>query len=442
MKKIILIGSVVLASLLSAEDIRSKTSLQATSKELAQAFRQKDYNKTYDILTKKSKTEVLSANEYFILGRSAYELGKYSEAILSYQMVLQTEPSNRRVQLEIAQCQEKLGNFENAKEIFLTVLDTNIPPQVKENIILKIDSINTKMQRRSFKLETLLTMSYDSNIKNQADKGSYSLYVPTFGDLNITNNKDKVGDSVVELIGILTHRYKYNDKIDIQNRVTAYTQRYLSHSENNVNLLSWSIEPSYNFDNYKVSLELYKDFIQIENRNYQTNTFLKPKISYNLSNNSKYIASIKLNKKSYLQEVNKDRGSYEYSFSNTYSIYDETLGLNSFTLELGINDRRKGTRTDVNNTFYSLKYINRYPLDKGLVLSNTLEYENISYKDTDVNFRSKREDKNYLYSIELSKSLKNNLSVGGSWQYINRESNHDPFEYDKMITKLFLYYPF
>ncbi|QKF82380.1 tetratricopeptide repeat protein [Halarcobacter ebronensis] len=435
MKRTVLISSIIISTFLNAQEIK-------TSTEITKAFDSKNYEKVYETLNKKTKTAVLTSNEYFILGRSAYELGRYNEAILNYQMILQEEPSNRRVQLEIAQSYEKLGNLREAKEIFLSVLDTKVPAQVKENIILKLNSIETRLQKSVLKLETLLSLSYDSNVKNQADKGSYSLYIPAFGDLNITDNTEKEGDTLSELVGLLTHTYRVNNKIDIQNKLTAYTQRYFSHSENNINLLSWAIEPSYQLDKSKLSVELYKDFIQVGNRNYQTNTYLKPKVTYNLSQNSNYIASFKLNKKSYLQSSNKDRGSYEYTFANTYSIYDETYGLNSFTLEVGLSDRRKGTRTDVNNSFYTLRYVNRYPLEEGLVLSNYLEYKDTSYKDTDVNFRTKREDKNYFYSIELTKSLKNNISVGGSWQYINRESNHKPFEYDKMITKLFLYYPF
>ncbi|WP_321470886.1 tetratricopeptide repeat protein [Halarcobacter sp.] len=378
----------------------------------------------------------------FLIARQTYENGDYKKALELFENIKKKAPRNLRVQLEIAQCYVKLEEYDKAKEIFNSLLDKKLPKTVRDNIFLRLQNIEQNSTKNSFKIETFASILYDSNIDNSSENDIYSVYVPILGPVNILNENKKRSDKALELAAIFNHTYKVNKNFFLENKLTAYTQKYSKYSEKSINLLSLSLAPAFYFEKSKFSIKLYKDLIQLNNSSYQDNLYIKPEFFYNLSKNLVYKTSFKWNKKEYKNDIYKDRNSYEYTYSNSLINLSETFGLNQFTINLSKEEKRDGIRTDVDNKSYSFEYTNRYPLKNNILLSNSLGYKKINYDETDVNFLSKRSDRNLNYSLELTKTFTNNLSVGLNYNYTDKQSNHSPFEYDKHITKLFLFYPF
>ena len=78
-----------------------------------------------------------------MLGRSAYEIGKFEEALSAFNLILMEEPSNSRVKLEVAQTYFAMGNYDESEKIFKDVLkNDSLPPLVKKNVELTLESLS------------------------------------------------------------------------------------------------------------------------------------------------------------------------------------------------------------------------------------------------------------------------------------------------------------
>lgn len=444
MKKILFLISIITTfSFLHAEVI--KLSLNDDNKlytDAVKAFDIQDYQTAYNLLETYSKDNVLSTRADFIYARSAYEIGKYEEALASYGKILLSEPNNQRVKLEIAQCYVRINRIDDAKKIFSEVLNEDIPQSVRNNILLTLENIDKKSKKHFLKLITSVAYLFDSNVDNSADAGDYSVYIPSFGTFDLTNSGEKKDDSAVQLIGVLNYNYKVDDNFYLENGFTAFTQRYFEYSEKDINAFSLNISPSYYLKDAKLSVDFIYDYVQINDKNYLKNYTIQPKVNYKLSKQVNYQALVKFNKKDFTQAADEDKSSYVYEFSNIFTLFTNDFGINKFTLNIGDERRREGVRTDVNNNYYLLNYTNSYPLTKTMVLNNSIQYKKTSYEDTDVNFLTKREDTNKQYTIGLLKSINKDLTIGINYQWIDNKSNHAPFDYDKYIAKTFLFYTF
>lgn len=101
----------------------------------------------------------------FSYGMTCLELGYTSRAELAFQRILQINPGNHRARLELARTLTASGRFLEAQVELETVLLSNPPPRVRENIenyLAQVRSMSGKRFDQGFQLE--LGIFYDSNV--------------------------------------------------------------------------------------------------------------------------------------------------------------------------------------------------------------------------------------------------------------------------------------
>ena len=101
------ISSLVSTSLFS-EDLNSSDYNNAMLN-----FQNNNYKESYSYLNKYLEKNKINKNIAFMLGRSAYEIGKFEEALSAFNLILMEEPSNSRVKLEVAQTYFAMGNYDD-----------------------------------------------------------------------------------------------------------------------------------------------------------------------------------------------------------------------------------------------------------------------------------------------------------------------------------------
>lgn len=405
-------------------------------------YNNKQYQKSYAEFFHYSANSVLTKRETFLYARSAYEIKKYTKALSLYEQILLEDPSNVRTQLEIAQTYLKMENYQKAKGWFSKVLEEKLPNNVRKNILNTLQLVETKNKKHIFQAMAILELLYDTNIDNNADAGEYSIYIDGLGDTTLSNEGEKNSDSIVQLIVLLNHIYKFTNDVTLENRLVILSQSYNEHSDKNIDFISLQVEPSYYQDNYSLSSSLSYNYVFLGGTEYLQSISVSPTIRYQLTKNLNYTTSITLNKKEYFQDEDTDLNSYSYQFLNNISFQTKEYGLNTLSIELGRDKREKGSRSDVNKDYYSIDFTNSYPLLKTLALSSGISYKKIAYKDIDANFLTSRKDIHTIYSLGLQNIFSRNISAKINLQYIDNYSNHDPFEYNKYILKASFYYRF
>jgi|GEM_PF-1220160 len=397
------------------------------------SFQKNSFNESYLNLSKYLQNNKLNKNLAFILGRSAYEIGKFEEALVAYDFVLKEEPNNIRVKLEVAQTYFQMQRYDDAKVIFEEVLlKENIPSQVRKNIELTLATLNTKNKRNFLKTTLVFGFGYDSNIEN---------YSSDYLDLSSTNKKT---DMTTEYILSLNHMYKMTDSIGFDNKFVGYSQKYNDYTNNNIDLVILGSAISYYLNNYKLSLGFDYNHVWLNNNHYLNNYALIPSLQYKVNKELDYIISFKTLKKDFKQTEYNYKDSIFYEIENTLNYSSEKYGINIFSTSLGTENKSEGEHYNIDNKFVSLKYDNRYPLTKELMLTNSIEYYKDLYDLENTIFNNtRRTDDKITLNTGVIKSIDKNLSLGANLNYIDNNSNQDLFyTYDKYSLKTNIYYSF
>ncbi len=95
-----------------------------------------------DALFQKIKEDPNNLELNFEYAKMAEKAGKIDAAIASYERMLIVNPDLPRVKLDLGLVYMRMGNMTEARRLFSEVLESNPPPQVKENIELVLAKVD------------------------------------------------------------------------------------------------------------------------------------------------------------------------------------------------------------------------------------------------------------------------------------------------------------
>jgi tetratricopeptide (TPR) repeat protein len=407
-------------------------------------FNEKNYKEAYNIFSSLSKNDLSNQNLNFYLGRCAYEQGEYDIAISYYDRILFAQPNNSRAKIEIAQSNLMLKNYVQAIKDFNEVLvNENTPTNVKKNIEARLAYIKQTMQKNFISGALVFDLSYDSNVNNSATAGNYSIYVPQLGtDLTLANSTKKESDYYYDAIAVINHIYKYDETMSLNNSLVVYTQDYNKKKDSNIDVISFTSTPTFYRGANKYSTGLGMDYVRYNDKAYLKNYNLILSNSHIFTQTTSNDITFKLSKKLYDQTVDKQKDSYVFDLTDSLKYKTESFGL--FTLKASYNKESEiyKTRTDVSKDSYEFSLENSLSLPYKFNLTTTLDSKKVLYKDTDVNFLTKRVDKTNTVSLGISRPIRKNLIFALQGTVQNTISNQAPFDYKKQIIKSSLIYTF
>ena len=119
----------------------------------------------------------LAGNTYFdyLLGVAALDTGRFSEAIFSLQRALAVEPRFSGARMELARAHFEAGDFDQARPLFVGLLDENPPPGVRNVVNQYINAIDAtpSTPRSRFTPYVELTAGHDSNANGSTDNQQF-----------------------------------------------------------------------------------------------------------------------------------------------------------------------------------------------------------------------------------------------------------------------------
>lgn len=139
------------------------------------------------------QTQRAGEPEYdFLLGLSALDSGKPSEAVFALERVLAVDPNNTQARAEIARAYFALGERQTAKQEFESVKKMGVPAGAAPTIQRFLDAIEqlSDTERTQFKGYVEMTLGRDTNV-NSAGSGS-QVAVPAFGGAIFALNPQSV----------------------------------------------------------------------------------------------------------------------------------------------------------------------------------------------------------------------------------------------------------
>lgn len=435
-----LISSFSLANEITINDVLAKQEQELYKKGLY-LFKSKNYEKSYEIFNKLFLVNLDDILINYYLGRNAYELKKYEEAVSAYDRILIQKPNNDRVRVELGQTYLAMGLWAQALDEFTKASQGELPLQVKQRIEKTVAILNDKQTKSIFTIYSLFAMIYDSNINNSSEINAFDIYSPDLNtNLTVNNNSKKESAMIYQAVASLNYKYKLEDDLIWDNNLTSVNLKYINHKEKDVNIVSFTTGPMYYTKNYKTAISLIVDKILLAHENYQFNYYLRPEYTRSLSNNTMYIGALKVGRTNYSELTNSDAKIWE--FSNAFRYLSDDFGLFNFKADYGSEKEVNSQRDDVSNDYYNFSISNAYNLFEDYTLQTNINYKHTKFDDVNVLFESKRRDIKKDFSLSLEKKLTDTSVVNLGTTYTKRDSSHEPSSYDKYTVKLSLYMSF
>ena len=408
-------------------------------KEALKLYTDKNYEECYTKFNDLFEKNLNNININFYLGRCAFEIKKYDDAILAFDRVLFEKPDSLRTKVEIARAHFIVKNYKEAKTIFIEIKDDpNSDAQIiklAEEYLKKIDSLVSKHSITAMIMEGI---HYDSNLNTNSKYDTFNnLYLSNYNVyINVNNTTKDLSTWYHQDIGTFKHIYKYSDSLNIKNDFTLYHRDTFQsiYNTNTIKLLSYN--PSLNIlYNEKLNIDygIYGDIMWYGGVKYLSSFALFPKINYIIDKNNNTTTEIKLQKKFYRQSTNKDKNSkyIEIKSKLTKNINDKVSLSPTITFSRERMINTKSTQTRVDNFAFNFSSSLNYMLTDKFLLNPSISYKYTLYDDTNIFYQTKEED--HKYSIGLSSTYIFNPTwiIQGTSSYTRQDSNVRPYDYKK-----------
>ena len=377
----------------------------------------------------------------FFLGRSAYELGLYENALSAYDRVLITNAKHYRTRLELGRVYLKLGDLDAAKVEFYDVLAADVPKSVKKNIAILLEKIEKSRTKHKFNAMLKLGAGYDTNVNANPGQTELLNYLSDQFDLTGQNARaDSVlKDSFTHETLHVSHIYDggMRGRYYLNSSALVYNQNHNRHSAFDILYMKASTALSNRMDRYEWSLPLEVDKFMYGSDALLHSYALAPNISYKVDNTSKLNVWAKVRRKIYDKSVNYGRDSEVKELGiNWIKKYKDS----SFSAGIGYlnEDKTKSASNEpyIDKKVYTAKFGYGRPIGE-TYLSAQYTYRNFDFTDVigPKSLQKREDDYNGLF-ISLAREIFKAYNVELSYQYINNKSNYQPTDYDKQIVSL------
>ena len=377
----------------------------------------------------------------FYLGRSAYEIGLYEDALSAYERVLISEPKSHRSRLELGRVYLKLGDLDAAKFEFYDVLASTPPLSVKKNILILLDKIEEARTRHKVNAMLKVGIGYDSDINANPGQSELLNYLVNQYDLNPANTTaDKLlKDSFMHETLHASHIYDggMRGRYYSNSSVMLYNQNHNRYSEFDILYMKATTALSNRMDRYEWTLPLEVDKFKYGSDPLLHSFAFAPSLTWKLDKSIKINVWAKFRKKIYDKSSNAGRDSDvieagSYFFKN-FKNMRVSLGYSYLN-----EDKKDSTSSDpfIDKTIHSGKIALSRPIADAL-LSAQYQYRRFDFKDL-IGPKSieNREDDYHSFYTSLSYEVFKGYNAELSYQYIKDISNYIPTDYDKQIVSL------
>jgi len=407
--------------------------LDVRYKEGYDAYKAKNFQKSYEVFSKLYLTKLSDIKTNFYLGRSAFETGHYEVALAAFERVEMLDPANLRNKLEMARTYFMLKMYEDSQLAFEEVLkNPNIPQNIRTNLELYLSKVK-RVQQKSFTYATInLDWVYDSNVNYGSLDSQYNIGIGT-----LPSSPEQV-DRALQVYADIANIYDLGSKggLAIKNRVEFFLKDYKKLNPYDVQYIGYKPSLLYKGNSYLGEFAVGLDLLTLGKKEYLRTVSFSPKIEYRHTNSLKSLSYLKYQKKYFTQSSDRDLNCDHYEV--VYGLQD-ILSPRSYvqTNLIAIKEQKiHGNRIDVDYNEYriNLSYANQFSVVYGGDIF--AEYRKRDYEDFSSLFASTRSDSGVRVAGGINAKILQTLRVHLKGSFERVESNQQRFSYQKYTVLL------
>lgn len=425
-------------------EARRLAEVEAPFREALALYRQKQYPSAYDRFMKLYFERKESVPVAFYTGRSAFETQRYEIAAGAYQQVLALDPDHQRAKLELARTYYIMGMLRESKALFEEVgQNPELPPEVSRNIQAYLDSIEEMQKRHRLSGQLIAGLGFDSNVNQGNDyviRGLESMGV---------GNPAK-SDSLLTLASFSTHHYDMGEPAGWlwQSDLLLFTNKYSELSQNDLLLIGLQTGPVSDLGAGRIRFPVGYDKVWVENEAFMS--ILSVGVGYERPFGRLHAGKANLK---WLDRVNSDSANSDRDATG-YELGIEWQGMNADQnriLNAGfgfVSEAPKtGERPDSEFTSMGLRAGATW-LQKPWAYGGSVQLKRVDYANEFVKLAAdgggavapdgtvKREDTLIALGLFATRTLQENLTLGGQLGWQQNDSTHEPYSYNKTTLQI------
>ncbi len=424
-------------------------------------FRERNYKQALNILLELSKKDTDNPDLNFYIGRSYYEIGDYEAASSYFERITIKDDNNLRAKLELAQTYMKLELYTDAVENFNTVLQSDIPNNVKKNIQNRLSYIENRQKKHLFGGSFNFNITHDNNSYDVSDVKTFNTLA--YDGLEVSD--ERYSEISQTALLNLNHIYKISDNYNIKNRINIMKKLYnkddqrlndptatgiTREEKKDLDLLSYALSLSKYSKDDAITGELDISKTDVGDKDYLKTSGFSLTYQRILFRKIRSMLSVKMYNKSYQQLEDKNLDSRNFQFMFGQMLPSDNWG--KFNLIYIFADENKRsplangydsrTADEYMNTLYLTNF---YELTNSLSLQSGILYSVTKTKDSDSTFDTfgiRRKDTMRSIFTQLQYSYNKDITLTAALKYYDNESNIDIYSYDKMLIDFGFIYSF
>lgn len=405
-------------------------------------FKNREFQKAYDLFEELFNENLNDTNINFYLGRSAFELKNYQQALVAYERVLFEKPDSLRTQLEMGRAFFLNKNYKSAQVMFVKLKNNpKVPANIKKSIQKYLDAIDKHISRHALGGVAIFGLNYDSNINNRSSNDTFNnVYIPTFNtylDMNNTTQDDSAW-SHQEVI-LVNYSYKINEKTKTNHNLMVFNKNMFDSKYKTKDVQLVNYNPTLNVTyNEQTTLDygLFIDNMWLNNENYIMTYGLLPKITHKYDDLNTISGHLKYQIKSHKQSDTKEKDSTYTEIASTlkHTYNDKTILNPSILIS---TEKKKNSNTQiVNNNSFTLGLTANYVYKPNIIFASGLHIKQTAYAKKDPSYLTKQKDTELKLSVGSNYIHSKKWIATGNISYIDHDSNIPPNVYSKYIFGL------
>lgn len=414
--------------------------LQAhTLQELQQMYQKQEYKKTYAALQNFLENNPTDIKAISLLGDCAYKLNDFDDAMAIYDRVLILDEKNIYAKMQEAKIYIKTNNNKLANLELYALENTSLTKEQKKEFLSIKNTLSKKVIRKKDKIfrgRIALGLLHDTN--SNGDIGEKGMFFPAI-NLNYQGDKKRKDFAHFENLKLLAN-LKSKDNKGILARIDAYNKSYFKSDNNDLSYVALNLSPYYNFEGYQLVLPLSANKIFKDKKSY-LNTY---GIGIDFKKSMDDIL-FEVGYRFFLNKYYNPHKGKNYKNHNLYAGLQSILSQNILThayLRYSHAKETKDLRTDVSYNSYGLSLGAKKEFLKNYTLYANIDFDAYNYTDVDRILLKKRADRIFDYNIGLSYRIFKSSYVNFDLHFIDKQSNHVLYDYNKLLSSVKYEYRF
>lgn len=415
--------------------------------DLQSNYQNNNYKRAYEISSDICKNSCADIDLNLMMGKSAFKLGMYDEALAAFDRVLVLDENNVDARLQSAIIYQKSGNYELLK-LELESLKNDERLKREEKILVSNMLKGIKKQEKSkAQINTpyasvSVGYGYDSNPKKQNLKDSY-LPIPQLGiKFPISGAKHEPASSVLANLNA-GYKKQVNDVYDYDINANFYNKYYIKSIEEdfqNLSVFTASINNGFDISRqFKLNILLSYDYIVLKHKRYLNTFTADVSGDYYMENGISLGLGYTINHNNYLNEEHKENDSNHHSiYAMSRLISQRSMVYLKMAYDIEQTSRVKESTNNYKE--YSITSGIIYMLNKQVMLKASLGYSSSKYKETI--FTNQRNDKSIRVNFGAEYNMDHHNIFSADLGYDRVKSTLEYNSYDNYFLNLMYKYKF